>query len=71
VVRTDDRIAVLAGIGAWVVALVVCLVDRERLVAGGDGWWVWVCVAGIALGVVGLAHVHRQHVRDRDRPDRG
>lgn len=63
VVHTDDRGAVLLGTVVWVVALVVCLVDRERLVAGGDGWWVWVCVAGIGLGAIGLVHVHRQHLR--------
>lgn len=64
-VHTDDRKAVLVGIGVWLVALVVCLVDRERLVAHGDGWWVGVCLAGAGLGVVGLAHLHRQELRRR------
>ncbi len=65
VVPTDDRRAVTLGTFGWLVALVVCLVDRERLVAGGDGWWVWVCVAGIALGAAGLVHLNRQLGRRR------
>jgi hypothetical protein len=51
-VRVDMRQVFLAGIGAWLLALVVTAVL----------WWmgeatttpVWSCVAGAALGVAGL-----------------
>lgn len=61
--RTDDRRAVLVGTGTWAVLLVVAVVVRDDLRADGHGWWLWVCVAGIALGLVGLLYLHRRTVR--------
>jgi hypothetical protein len=55
--RGDLRRAVLVGIAAWTVALVVCGV---RL-ATGDGTLTpfLVCATGVALGGLGLAWAHR------------
>ena len=52
--------AVAVGTVAWTVALVVCLVLRDRLAADGHGWWTWVCLAGALLGLPGLWYVRRR-----------
>ena len=49
--RVDTARVVLAGIGLWVVALVVVLLLGDRL----ERVWTWTCVAGIVLPFVGLA----------------
>jgi hypothetical protein len=40
----------------WVVALVVLLAIRGVLPADAR-WWVWTCVAGVAMGLFGLWYV--------------
>ena len=57
--RTNDRAAVLVGIGLWAVALVATLVVHDRLAADGRGWWRWTALAGIGLGVIGLGYLRR------------
>ncbi|PRY12827.1 DUF2530 domain-containing protein [Kineococcus rhizosphaerae] len=62
--RTDDRRAVLVGLGVWAVLLVVALAVPE--VRGtGEGRWLGSCVAGLLLGLVGLGYVHRRERRGR------
>jgi len=56
-VVTDDRKAVLVGLVAWAVALVVVLI-----VAPG-GLVLWTCVVGLALGVLGLVYTQLRHSR--------
>jgi len=63
-VATDDRLAFLVGLAAWVVALVALLVFLEPLRAAGNQWWLWMAIAGVALGVIGLLYTH---VRGRRR----
>ena len=46
--KTDDRKAFLAGTVAWVVALVLTIVLTTEV------WLVWACVAGLAIGLIGL-----------------
>ena len=53
-VKTDDRKAFFAGTVAWVVALAVFVVLLPMLTAQGHDWWLWTCVAGLAIGVLGL-----------------
>lgn len=62
---TDDRRAVLVGLAVWFVLLLVALFVPE-VRATGQGRWLGSCVAGLLLGLVGLAFVHR-----RDRRRRG
>jgi uncharacterized membrane protein len=54
---TNDRLTVLAGIGLWIVALVLTLVFHQRLVDQGRGWWTWTALAGIAGGLLGLLYL--------------
>ena len=53
--RTNDRTTVLVLSAGWAVLLVLGLLNRRTLEAEGHGWWVWTCVAGLVLGLVGLA----------------
>lgn len=61
--RTNDRTAVLVGSGVWAVLLVLSLVNRDALERDGHGWWLWACVAGLALGAVGLVGLQLRHRR--------
>ena len=45
--KTDDRKAVLVGLGLWLVALVVTLVVGAPLVGAHGGTWFWTVVVGI------------------------
>ena len=62
-VKTDDRKAFLVGLALWVAALVVLLIFIQPLTAAGNGWWLWTCVAGLALGLVGIVYTHWRHGR--------
>ncbi|MQA77865.1 MAG: DUF2530 domain-containing protein [Streptosporangiales bacterium] len=46
----------------WVIALVALLVFRGQL-DGADRWWTWVCVAGIALGLIAIGYFARSPYR--------
>jgi Protein of unknown function (DUF2530) len=48
----DQLIAAVISVG-WVIALIVLLVLRNDL-PSGSRWWVWTCVAGLAVGIFGL-----------------
>lgn len=56
----DGVAAVAIGTLAWAVALAACLVLRGPLEDAGRGWWIWVCVSGVALGLPGLWYVRRR-----------
>ena len=57
-VATDDRRAVLIGCGIWLFALIATVLLRDDLHSTGRGWWVWVCVAGLVLGTLGVGYLH-------------
>ncbi|GAB3591484.1 hypothetical protein GCM10027446_09580 [Angustibacter peucedani] len=56
--RIDTAKIVVAGTAVWLVALVVTLLV-PALHRGDRDWWPWTCVAGLALGLVGLSYVVR------------
>jgi len=60
--RTDDRRAVLVGLGVWAVLLVVAIAVPE-VRSTGEGRWLGSCVAGLLLGLIGLAFVYRRDKR--------
>jgi hypothetical protein len=61
----DNRLITAVITAAWVVALAVLLIVRDRL-APADRWWVWVAVAGVCMGMFGLAYVpHLKKSRER------
>ena len=51
---------VITGIVLWAVAFVVLLVFRRHLEDDGLDWWLWVPVAGFALGLIGLWYCKRR-----------
>ena len=55
----DDTRVVLAGTLLWAVALVVLAV-ADLAGARVPGWWLQMCVAGIALGLAGLRVLARR-----------
>jgi len=54
----DTVHVIVAGMGLWLVALVVTLVVPE-LRTGDRSWWPWSCVTGLVLGALGLLYLRR------------
>jgi polyferredoxin len=66
--QTDDRMVAAVGAGAWTIALVVLLLIG---LPQEDRWWLWVCVAGAAIGVFGyfyLPRLTRSRATDPEEP---
>jgi hypothetical protein len=55
-IQTNDVLIAVVGTGAWSVALVVLLLVG---LPEADRWWLWVCVAGIAIGLFGVWYIPR------------
>jgi hypothetical protein len=54
---------VQVGTAVWALALVVTLVAKDALVDDGRGWWIWTCVAGVVLGLMGIVITTRRRSR--------
>ncbi len=60
-VDADGVRAVAVGTVAWAIAAVILWVFfRDRLAASDSSWWLWVCVTGCVLGLLGLPYVLRR-----------
>ncbi len=55
----DGVSAMTFGTVLWVVALLVLLLSGTRPSAD-NGWWLWVCLAGAGIGVVGIIYSRRR-----------
>jgi hypothetical protein len=64
-IDNDGVAAVTVGTALWAVALVVMLLLRADLEDDGRGWWIWTCVAGFALGLLGIAYCVRRRAAIR------
>ena len=53
----DGVNAVVAGTVAFAFAFVVLLFFRKPLQDNGSTWWLWTCLVGTGLGLVGTAYV--------------
>ena len=51
---------VLVGTVMWAVAFVVLLLLRNQLEESGRQWWLWTCVAGVGLGLLGYEYTRRR-----------
>ena len=58
--ETDDVRIVALGTVLWLIALAATLVFHDRLAEHDNADWVWVALAGVFLGLVGLRHVRRR-----------
>lgn len=61
---------VLVGTALWLIALVALLPFYSTLRDDGHVWWIWTCVAGVALGVLGLEYCRRRRNRLAASPER-
>ena len=60
----DAVTVVTVGTLLWgVVGLVLVTFARGWLERNDDVWWIWTCVAGFLLGLVGIAFVRRRRTR--------
>lgn len=61
-----DGVQVIAvGSAAWLVALVVVLLDHADLVASGRQWWITTALLGLALALPGMGYCLRRRSRIR------
>lgn len=44
----------------WAVAFVFLALRKDTLDAAGQGWWLWTCLAGVGLGLLGIEHSRRR-----------
>ena len=58
--ETDDVHVVAVGTALWGLGLVVLLVLRLTGAAQVREWWMVMCVAGIALGLLGVRYCQRR-----------
>lgn len=65
----NDRQIAAIGAAVWAVALIVVVALRDHL-PRGSGWWIWTCVAGVGLGLFGVAYIPYLH-RSRARASKG
>ena len=63
----DGVRTVEVGTAVWLVAFVALLPFYGTLSAHGRTWWLWTCLAGFGLGLVGLDHCRRRR-RSRREP---
>lgn len=49
------------GTGLWALAAIALFIVRPTLIQHGAGWWFWVAVSGVALGLWGLLFLTVQH----------
>jgi Protein of unknown function (DUF2530) len=61
---------VAVGTTLWFLVLVCLLPFYSTLEDDGHVWWIWTCVAGIALGGVGLEYCRRRRRRLAAQPER-
>lgn len=63
----DGTRTVAVGTALWLVAFVLLLPFYGRLEASGRLWWLWTCLAGFGLGVLGWDYCRRRRNRRNAR----
>ena len=58
--QINEAKVIWIGIGLWAAAFLVLLPFRKTLIDDGHGWWLYTCLAGAGLGMVGLPMVGRR-----------
>jgi hypothetical protein len=73
----DGVRSVALGTVAWAAAFVILALNRATLQEQGLGWWLWTCLAGVGLGLLGLEYTRKRRDAiaqalldaEADRPD--
>lgn len=66
----DGVRTVAVGVAVWLLGFLALLPFYSRLEATARGWLLWTCLAGVGLGLVGLAYCsRRRHARRQARGD--
>ena len=60
----DGIRTVMVGTAVWALAFVGLLPFYGRLADAGRVWWLWTCMAGFGLGLIGLEFCRRRAHRD-------
>lgn len=63
----DGVRTVAVGTGLWLLAFVLLLPFAGRLAESNRTWWLWTCLAGFGLGVIGWDHCRRRRNRRHER----
>ncbi len=63
----DGTRTVAVGSGIFLVAFLALLPFRGRLEEAGHTWWLWTCLAGFGLGVIGWDYCRRRRRRRQAR----
>jgi len=58
--QINEAKVIWIGIGLWAAAFLILLPFRQSLTSDGHGWWLYTCLAGAGLGMVGLPMVGRR-----------
>jgi hypothetical protein len=65
--RINEAKVIWLGIALWAAAFAIMLPFRKTLIADGHGWWLYTCLAGAGLGMLGLPMVgQRKKVMERE-----
>jgi Protein of unknown function (DUF2530) len=56
----DGTRTVAVGALSFLAAFLLLLPFRDHLEDAGHGWWIWTCLAGFGLGVVGWEYCRRR-----------
>jgi hypothetical protein len=66
----DGARTVAVGTGLWLLAFVLLLPFSGRLAETDRMWWLWTCLAGFGLGVIGWDYCRRRRNRRQQRHQR-
>jgi Protein of unknown function (DUF2530) len=69
-VDVDGVAIVTVGTILWAIAFVALLPFRSRLADHNIDWWLWTCLAGVAMGLWGINYCRRRRNRIRARDER-
>lgn len=59
----DGVRTIQVGTVVWLLGFLALLPFRDDLTEAGRSWWIWVCLAGFGLGLVGWDHCRRRRRR--------
>ncbi len=62
----DGVRTVEVGTGVWLVAFVALLPFYGELQTQGRTWWLWTCLTGFGLGLLGLEYCRRRRATRRE-----